>query len=148
MRNKKICLKIFLLTILSLFIITTISFAASVDTTTDLTVDMQGEKAYLEWDKVSNATGYEVHIKIPGKGYVYAGDASKNRVTIIGLTEDEQYSAKVRGYIKENGQKTYGGYSNEVDFGFGNIDIDDDKDEELGKVRNLDASVKPISIFS
>ncbi len=141
MESKKVCLKIFLLTILSLFIATTMSFAATLSTVKDLTVDMKDEKAYLEWDEISGATGYEVHVKIPGRGYVYAGDVSKNRVTIIGLTEDEEYSAKVRGYVKENGRKTYGGYSDEVDFGFGDINIDDSEKEELGKVRNLKASV-------
>ena len=141
MKNKKICFKILLLTILTILIGTTMSFAAALKTVTGLTVDMQGEKAYLEWNAISGATGYEVHINIPGKGYVYAGDASKNRVTIIGLTEDEEYSAKVRGYSKENGRKIYGGYSDEVDFGFGNIDIDDNEKEELGKVKNVKVDI-------
>ena len=102
MKSKNIYLKILLLTLLTIMMSTTMSFAAPLSTATDLTIEMQGEKAYLEWDKITDATGYEVYINIPGRGYVYAGDASKNRVTIIGLTEDEEYFAKVRGYSKEN----------------------------------------------
>ena len=141
MRNKKICFKILFLTLLACIITTTFSFAASLSRVTDLTVEMKDEKAYLEWNSIKNATGYEVYINIPGRGYVYAGNVSKNRVTIVGLTEDEVYTAKVRGYVKENGRKTYSGYSNEVKFGFGDINIDNDKQEELGKVNNLKASI-------
>ena len=137
MKSKNIYLKILLLTLLTIMMSTTMSFAAPLSTAKDLTIEMQGEKAYLEWDKITDATGYEVYINIPGRGYVYAGDASKNRVTIIGLTEDEEYFAKVRGYSKENGKKDYGGFSNEVAFGFGNVEIDDGDKEKPEKVENL-----------
>ena len=141
MKSKNIYLKILLLTLLTIMMSTTMSFAAPLSTATDLTIEMQGEKAYLEWDKITDATGYEVYINIPGRGYVYAGDASKNRVTIIGLTEDEEYFAKVRGYSKENGKKDYGGFSNEVAFGFGNVEIDDGDKEKPEKVENLKYSI-------
>ena len=68
MKNKKVCLKLLLLTILALFIASTTSLAATVVNVTGLTVNVKDEKAYLEWDKISNVSGYEVHIKIPGQG--------------------------------------------------------------------------------
>ena len=54
MKNKKVCLKLLLLTILALFIASTTSLAATVVNVTGLTVNVKDEKAYLEWDKISN----------------------------------------------------------------------------------------------
>ena len=139
MKNKKVCLKLLLLTILALFIASTTSLAATVVNVTGLTVNVKDEKAYLEWDKISNVSGYEVHIKIPGQGYVYAGDVTKNRVTVIGFTKGKNYSAKIRGYVKNSGKKVYGGYSKEVNFGIGNSS--NNNSEELEKVKNLKASI-------
>ena len=119
MKNRKVFLRLLLLTALILFVASTLSFAANVSNVTNLTVDVKEEKAYLEWNKVSNVSGYEVYVNIPGKGYVYAGAVSNNRVTVIGFVEGKTYSAKVRAYTYENGKKVTGGYSNEVSFGIG-----------------------------
>ena len=138
MKNRKVFLRLLLLTALILFVASTLSFAANVSNVTNLTVDVKEEKAYLEWNKVSNVSGYEVYVNIPGKGYVYAGAVSNNRVTVIGFVEGKTYSAKVRAYTYENGKKVTGGYSNEVSFGIGISN----NNEKLSQVKNLKASVE------
>ena len=73
--------------------------------------------AKFTWNKVSNATGYEVYVRTVNGSYEKIGNATNNNVTINSLTEGTTYYIKVRAFRTVNGTTTYAKeYSNEVKF--------------------------------
>lgn len=125
LKTNRTYLKILLIILLFLLTISTYSFAASVSRVTGLTVNQQsGKQAYLKWDSVSGASGYEIYVYLPSRGYTYIGSVRTNYVTLTGFAQEKTYYAKVRAYndndsntyldINSTNNKTYGDYSNEV----------------------------------
>lgn len=77
---------------------------------------VKGTSAYLTWNKVSEADGYEIYFTIPGMGYTILYTNTNSR-EILGVTgKDYDYTARVRAYKYVNGVKTYGQYSDIVKF--------------------------------
>ena len=98
-KTKRAYLKILLVTLLFLLAISTYSFAANVSRVTGLTVNLQSNKnAYLKWDSVSGASGYEIYVDLPSRGYTYIGSVKTNYVTLTGFAQGKTYYAKVRAY--------------------------------------------------
>lgn len=98
------------------------------------------KKARLTWDKVEGANGYEVHVDIPGIGYIYLGSVSGNYATITGFTDGFEYKAKIRAFRVVSGKKDYSEYSKELA-----IKIDESMslpDDTLNKVTNVQVAVK------
>ena len=69
-------------------------------------------KIKVKWKKVSNATGYKVYVYNSSKNKyeTYASTANKN-IKIKNLKSAKEYKVKVRAYIKKNGKKYFGKYS-------------------------------------
>lgn len=116
-----------------------------VDTVANLTVSLNGTIATFNWQGVSNVTGYEVYLNIPGSGYVSLGTTYKTTTTINTLRAGTNYAAKVRAYRQVNGQMIYGNFSNEVIFTTPNAQNPNPNPNpqptNLGKVLNLNANV-------
>ena len=105
-----------------------------VDKVTDLSVEVEDNRAEVEWDRVSNANGYEILIYVPDKGeYTYT--TTENSKTITGLKENNtNYWIKVRAFTYNEGEKVYGDYSSKVYFRC-------EEKLELNKVKNLEVSM-------
>ena len=74
--------------------------------------------AYLHWDKVKNADGYEIEFTVPGLGGSIRLTADTNSKVITGIMkEDWVYTATIRAYkINSNGTYEYGPYSETKEF--------------------------------
>ena len=92
--------------------------STTVNKATNLTLNTVTETtAKFTWTKSSNATGYEVHVKIPNGAYEKIGSVSSTNVTITNLQPGTTYYVKVRAFRTVNGTTTYAKeYSNEVKF--------------------------------
>ena len=103
------------------------------DKVTGLTVDITGTKAVLEWNSVKNADGYELLIDLPN-GDEREISTTGTKFTIHNLDEmTGEYSVKVRAYIKDNGEKNYGEYSNVKKFKY----QEEDDDVDVPRVTGL-----------
>ena len=80
---------------------------------TGLNVTMDGKNAKLNWNKVSDADGYEVQVKLTGKTDA-TYETERTNITLSGFSEGYTYVTKVRAYKYVNGEKVYGNYSNSV----------------------------------
>ena len=89
-------------------------------------VDIDGDSATFNWNRVNNADGYELMITIPG-----VGDSTYNVIGtslyMRGFTLEE-YTAKVRAYKYVGGSKIYGEFSKTITFKGNNT---------IGKVENF-----------
>ena len=84
--------------------------------------------AKLTWNKVTNATGYEVYIRTATGSYEKIGNTTNTNVTILGLTEGTTYYVKIRAFRIVNGTTTYAkNYSSEVKV------VTDSEEEEITK---------------
>ncbi|OYO51484.1 hypothetical protein CG709_19465 [Lachnotalea glycerini] len=77
----------------------------------------QGDKSVkLTWSKVSYVSGYEIYCKKPGnKEYKLVKNIKKNSktsVTLKNLKVGKKYYYKIRAYVKIDGKKYYGDFSN------------------------------------
>ena len=59
---------------------------------------VSGTEITLTWDKVANATGYEVQVKINEASYVSVGQAITNSITLNGFEPGSEVWIKVRAY--------------------------------------------------
>ena len=73
----------------------------------------------LKWNKVSGASGYEVHTydAINGK-WVYVGSTSSNTYNVKGLTQTSHYKYKVCAYKISSGKKHFGDFCESVTISF------------------------------
>ena len=125
LKEKKFFLRVILMMVIIALSVSTQVFAATLNNVTGLKYNMMGDRAYLTWNSVSNATGYEVYVNINERGYQYLGDASTNSVTVIGFIQDNTYALKVRAYRTSNGSRTYSSnYSNEIEINRSSVTIE------------------------
>ena len=103
------------------------------DRVTNLKVAVTGKTAKFTWNRVSGASGYELEIYDPDKGYLTVTTTTTSK-TITGFdNSDENYSVRVRAYKNVNGNKIYGEYSSKMYFKGEKIKLD--------KVTNLKVTV-------
>ena len=95
-----------------------------VDKVTNVVVTTEGEKAKITWSKVSGASGYELEIYDPDRGYLTTTTTTISK-TIAGFDNPNvTYAARVRAYKNVNGNKVYGEYSNVLFFWKEQIKLD------------------------
>lgn len=81
----------------------------------NLKVTVSNKQAKLTWDKVDNASGYDVYFNVPGQGYISIGSVETTSVVVSGFTPEYTYYAKILAYKNLNGKKVYANnYSNEI----------------------------------
>lgn len=107
-----------------------------IDTVNNFNISTNNSKAYLTWNKVNGADGYEVLVEMPeGTEAVY--NVERNNLTLQNFTAGYTYKAKVRAYKYADGKKVYGNYSNTK-----NIKIEKIEEEiKLDTVTNLNISL-------
>ena len=105
------------------------------DKVRNLSVDVDGNKVYLDWSNVDDADEYEVYLSKNGRAYEHAGTVSNSNATISNLDYDTSYKVKVRAYNEE--YDVYGTYSDIKSF----KTEKDEEEIELDKVRNLSVDV-------
>ena len=72
----------------------------------------------ITWDKISNQSTYRVYkYNSSKKSFEYQGETKNNYFKVTGLNPASNYKLKVRAYVKINGEKKYGPYSNIIDVG-------------------------------
>ena len=115
----------------------------TVNKVTGLKVSMNGSKATVTWNKVSNADGYELSLNIPGTGPDSTYTTTGTSKTINGFTDkDSNYSIRVRAYKTVNGEKVYGDYSTRVYFKNNETsDEENESDVTVSKVTGLDVDM-------
>ena len=91
------------------------------------TVD--GTTITLTWDKVDNATGYEIQVRLNEKDYVSVGQAITNNTTLNGFMPETEVWVKVRAY---NTTTIYGSFSKEI-----KLDIPKDENSDQQGVTNI-----------
>ena len=104
------------------------------DKVRNLSVDIDGNRAYLDWSKVKDADKYEIYLSKNGKAYSLAGTVTKNSATISDLDYNTSYKVKVRAYNEKYDE--YGTYSDIKSF-----KTEEDDTIEVGKVKNIDIDV-------
>ena len=122
-----------IITLILLFIpmMTIPTQAASVGKVYNLTSNRISNIVYFNWDKVTNADGYDLYINTSNKGFEYIGSVTDNTAAVIGFQENKSYTAKVCAYQKSsNGTKTVGSFSS-------TITVSTEVKETLGTVKNL-----------
>ena len=125
-----------IITLILLFIpmMTIPTQAASVGKVYNLTSNRISNIVYFNWDKVTNADGYDLYINTSNKGFEYIGSVTDNTAAVIGFQENKSYTAKVCAYQKNsNGTKTVGNFSS-------TIVVDTAVKETLDTVKNLTAT--------
>lgn len=125
-----------IITLILLFIpmMTIHTQAASVGKVYNLTSNRISNIVYFNWDKVTNADGYDLYINTSNKGFEYIGSVTDNTAAVIGFQENKSYTAKVCAYQKNsNGTKTVGNFSS-------TIVVDTAVKETLDTVKNLTAT--------
>ena len=95
--------------------------------------------ANITWNAVTNATGYEVYVRIQNGSYVNKGTTTNLYATLRGLAEGTRYDVKVRAYRAENGRTVYGDFSDEIRFN--TTKQTEEPSITLGKVMNLKATL-------
>ena len=94
------------------------------DRVTNLQVKVTGETAKFTWNRVSGASGYELEIYDPDRGYLTTTTTTISK-TIAGFDNPNvTYAARVRAYKNVNGNKVYGEYSNVLFFWKEQIKLD------------------------
>ena len=106
----------------------------------NLSVDVEENKVYLDWSKVTNADEYEVYLSKNGGSYSLVGTVSNNNATISNLAYNTSYKVKVRAYNEK--YDVYGTYSDIESF-----KTDKEDDIEVGKVKNLDVDVDGNKVY-
>ncbi len=88
----------------------------------------------LKWNKVTGASGYEVHTydAINGK-WVYVGSTAANSYNVKGLTQTSHYKYKVCAYRNSGGEKFYGDFCESITVSFHAEENDSIYSEELEK---------------
>lgn len=72
----------------------------------------------LSWDKISSEATYRIYKYNSGKNeYEYQGETKDTYFKVSGLNPASDYNFKVRAYVKINGEKKYGAYSNIINAG-------------------------------
>ena len=98
-------------------------------------VEVDGNKAYIDWSRVPNADGYEIWLKRENGSYQHKKDTTSTSATISNLDYDTTYRVKIMPYIQENGNKQYGEYSDERRF------TTDEEEITLAKVTGVESEV-------
>lgn len=86
---------------------------------TGLTAYAGNKYVAVDWNKATNATGYDVYLYTPGYGYKKLASTANNYydIPVNTLEEGKTYYVKVLAYRYENGKTTYSSeYSNEASF--------------------------------
>ena len=87
-------------------------YSQNVGNVNNVTYYVVKDTVYLNWNKVSDADGYEIEFTVPGIGGTINMRTTTNSREISGLTEkDYKYTARVRAYRIVNGIYEYGQYS-------------------------------------
>ena len=112
-----------------------IRYEREIGTVQNLKVEVVDKDAFISWDSVNNADGYEMELTIPGSGSEYIYTTKTNaEINNIDLKEG-QYSVRVRACIENNGEREYGDYSSRQYFQY------EEKIEAPAKVTGLNAEV-------
>ena len=111
------------------------------DKVRNLTVDVDGNKVYLDWSNVADADEYEVYLSKNSGAYSLTGTVTNSNATISELDYDTSYKVKVRAYNEKYDE--YGTYSDIKSF---KTEEDEDK-IEIGKVRNLSVDVDGNKVY-
>ena len=111
------------------------------DKVRNLTVDVDGNKVYLDWSNVADADEYEVYLSKNSGAYSLVGTVENSNATISELDYDTSYKVKVRAYNEKYDE--YGTYSDIKSF---KTEEDEDK-IEIGKVRNLSVDVDGNKVY-
>ena len=111
------------------------------DKVRNLTVDVDGNKVYLDWSNVTDADEYEVYLSKNSGAYSLVGTVENSNATISELDYDTSYKVKVRAYNEKYDE--YGTYSDIKSF---KTEEDEDK-IEIGKVRNLSVDVDGNKVY-
>jgi len=90
--------------------------AVSLSQVTNLKTVVNNKSLTVTWDKVNNATGYEVVFAVPGASSNWVYEKDTNQVYFKSFPIANGYTVKVRAYRTVNGSKQYGNYSNSVNF--------------------------------
>ena len=112
-----------------------------IDKVRNLTVDVDGNKVYLDWSNVADADEYEVYLSKNSGAYSLVGTVTNSNATISQLDYDTSYKVKVRAYNEKYDE--YGTYSDIKSF---KTEEDEDK-IEIGKVRNLSVDVDGNKVY-
>ena len=112
-----------------------------IDKVRNLTVDVDGNKVYLDWSNVADADEYEVYLSKNSGAYSLVGTVENSNATISELDYDTSYKVKVRAYNEKYDE--YGTYSDIKSF---KTEEDEDK-IEIGKVRNLSVDVDGNKVY-
>ena len=112
-----------------------------IDKVRNLTVDVDGNKVYLDWSNVTDADEYEVYLSKNSGAYSLVGTVTNSNATISQLDYDTSYKVKVRAYNEKYDE--YGTYSDIKSF---KTEEDEDK-IEIGKVRNLSVDVDGNKVY-
>ncbi len=75
----------------------------------NLKISATDEGGKLKWDKVPNASGYDIYIKKKNNKFTKLASVTKNSYTIKGKTPGKEYTVRVKAKIKT----TYGTYKSE-----------------------------------
>ena len=111
------------------------------DKVRNLTVDVDGNKVYLDWSNVTDADEYEVYLSKNSGAYSLVGTVTNSNATISQLDYNTSYKVKVRAYNEKYDE--YGTYSDIKSF---KTEEDEDK-IEIGKVRNLSVDVDGNKVY-
>ena len=125
-----------IMAILLFVLLVTASIASSELIISNIEVSVTNDNAIIEWNKLDNATGYDIYLEIPTLGYQYVGSVFCNKVKITGLEEGKMYSAKVQAYQVNGGQREYSDFSPEIEFKIGE---DASSTSKLKKITNIKA---------
>ena len=120
----------------------------TLDKTKTLTASQTGGNVTLNWSQVSNATGYEVFVKVPNLDYISIGKVNTNHAVIINCKEGITYEFKVRAYKQSNSSTTYGEESPSAKISIHTKQNNEKYNDkiEAGAVKNLTAKVSGKSV--
>ena len=114
------------------------------DKVRNLTVDVDGNKVYLDWSNVADADEYEVYLSKNSGAYKLVGTVANSNATISQLDYNTSYKVKVRAYNERYDE--YGTYSDIKSFKTEKRYNDDDEDDytstTVGTVRALSLKVQ------
>ena len=120
---------------------------ADLDRVTGVKVETTGNIAKVEWNAVSEATGYEVYVDIPNYGFLKIGNATTNSAVLMGFQTNGKYAVKIRAFKGTNGKDGYGEFSSSKTFYINSEDLDDDKKEELDQVKDLEYNLEKDKVY-
>ena len=110
------------------------------DKVRNLTVDVDGNKAYLDWSNVTDADEYEVYLSKNSGAYNLVGTVSNSNATISSLVYNTSYKVKIRAYNEKYDK--YGEYSDIKSFKTEKDQDDEDESTTVGTVRDLNVKVQ------